>query len=156
MMQIDDITAYVQEHFPGTIVKDSYGERAFFYNPGNLLPSGTYFLTIKEQDGPHDKASRLDREGVYRLNFGASKETFRDLFGVIPARPPKGEIIEGPYDFAALDTLMPHPVYGWSYWLCVLNPSRETFDKILPLIQAYYEQSKKRFEKRTKTKGPGS
>lgn len=152
-MTIDEITDYVLKNFPGTIQKSSYGERSFFYNPGNLLPSGTYFLTIKEQDGPHDQASNLDREGVFRLNFGASKQTFVDLFGTVPPRPPKGETIEGAYDFSALDTLMPHPVYGWSYWLCVLNPSSETFERILPLIQAYYEQAKSRFEKRTKSKG---
>ena len=48
-----------------TTLKNSYGERSFFYNPGHLLPSGTYFLTIKTHDGPNDKASQLDRENVF-------------------------------------------------------------------------------------------
>ncbi len=148
-MQIDEIKTYILENFPGTTQKSSYGEHSFFYNPGNLLPSGTYFLTIKEHDGPNDKASQLDRENIFRLNFGASKKTFLRMFDEVPARPPKGKHIEGPYDFTALDTLMPHPVYGWSYWLCVLNPSKDTFEKILPLIQDYYQQAVKRFEKRT-------
>ena len=64
-MTIDEITTHVLENFPGTTLKNSYGERSFFYNPGHLLPSGTYFLTIKTHDGPNDKASQLDRENVF-------------------------------------------------------------------------------------------
>ena len=151
-MNAEEITTHILENFQGTTLKHSYGERSFFYNPGNLLPRGTYFLTIKEHDGPNDKASQLDRENVFRLNFGSSKETYKSLFDEMPTRPPKGAHIEGPYDFTALDILMPHPVYGWSGWLCVLNPSVETFENILPLIQDYYRQAIIRFEKRTQAK----
>ena len=76
-MNVDEITTYILENFPGTTIKNSFGERSFFYKPGNLLPRGNYFLTIKEHDGPKDKASQLDRENVFRMNFGASKKTFR-------------------------------------------------------------------------------
>jgi uncharacterized protein DUF6194 len=38
----------------------------------------------KEKDGPNDKASNVDREGVYRLNPGISKTTFIEFFGFIP------------------------------------------------------------------------
>jgi len=45
---------------------------------------------------------------------------------------------------------MPHPVYGWIYWLCVLNPSQSTFDGILPLLDKYYQATQKRFLQRVK------
>ncbi len=44
------------------------------------------------------------------------------------------------YDFTALDQLMPHPVYGRMYWMCVLNPSDETFaTKVHPLLVEAYQ-----------------
>jgi hypothetical protein len=45
---------------------------------------------------------------------------------------------------------MPHPVYGWIYWVCILNPSKQTWNNVLPLIDSYYEATKNRFEKRVK------
>lgn len=34
------------------------------------------------------------------------------------------------YDFTALDTLMPHPVYGSLWWVCVLNPGPKSFETV--------------------------
>lgn len=34
---------------------------------------------------------------------------------------------------------MPHPVYGRMHWICVLNPSEATFEKIKPLLAQAYE-----------------
>ena len=53
---------------------------------------------------------------------------FVKLFQSIPKRPSAGEVIEGAYDFTGLDTLMPHPVYGWMTWACVINPTRKTIE----------------------------
>lgn len=36
------------------------------------------------------------------------------------------------YDFTALDQIMPHPVYGKMFWVCVLNPSAATFQSLHP------------------------
>lgn len=121
-----------------------------FYNPGGKLPRGVYFATLKEKDGENDQASNLDRGGVFRLNIGTSKPLFQERFGTPPARPKKGGTVEGPWDFTALNTLMPHPVYGWMSWVAVLNPTPETFDDIQPLIEAAYIKAKNTFSKRVK------
>ena len=109
------LSKYLLETFKDLKVVNAWGETSFFYNPGNLKPRGKYFCTLKEKNGENDKASSLNREGVFRLNFGISKVQFLELFGDIPARPTKGGVIAGSYDFTKLDTLYPHPVYGWMW-----------------------------------------
>ena len=125
------ITSHLLKTFPDIKMIDTWGECSFFYNPGNLSPRGTYFCTIKEKDGDNDKASELNRENVFRLNFGIKKTTFLERFNQIPKRPSKGGIIEGSYDFTQLDTLYPHPVYGWMCWIAILNPSQSSWNKII-------------------------
>jgi hypothetical protein len=46
-----------------------YGERAIFYNPNCVAPLGRIFASIKDHDGPNDKAGDLSRPGVYRFAF---------------------------------------------------------------------------------------
>lgn len=90
-------------------------------------------LTFKEKDGPNDKASNVNRDGIYRLNLGISRETFSEMFGGIPKRPAAGKVVRTGHDFTKLDRVTPHPVYGWMSWIAVLNPSKETFEKLKPL-----------------------
>ena len=111
-----------------------------------------YFVTIKEKDGANDKASNLDRENVFRLSFGTDKKDFLKFFGEYSSRPGKSGVIIGEYDFQKLDTLMPHPVYGWIGWVCILNPTENSLQEILPLIDKYYDITKKRFGKKSKVK----
>ena len=80
----------------------------------------------------YNQCSTLDRAGVYRLNIGVSPATYRARFG---PEPFPQEPAESCYDFTTLDTVMPHPVYGAMFWLCVLNPSDETFLDVQPLIE---------------------
>jgi hypothetical protein len=42
------------------------------------------------------------------------------------------------YDFTVLDQLLPHPVYAPQSWVCVLNPSAETFERLRPLPAEAY------------------
>ena len=96
------------------------GDTFFIYDPERDLPDNRQmpFATIVTKDyGDFDNLSKLDRDGVYRLNIGVSRETFRSLF------PTDTE-----HDFAASDTLMPHPVYAPQSWVSVLNPSEPTFE----------------------------
>ena len=147
-MTPDDILKYCIENFDGTVEAGSWGERGIFYNPGAVLKRGVYVLTVKEKDGENDRASMLDREGVWRLNIGVRKPTFRALFGELPKRPGKGGIVDMPYDFSAMDIIMPHPVYAWMGWICVLNPSEATFEQLRPLMLESYEYAKDKFNKR--------
>ena len=66
----DGIVQHLLERFENTRVVAAWGERSIFYNPGGKLPRGIYFATIKEKDGENDKASHLDRAGMFRLNVG--------------------------------------------------------------------------------------
>ncbi len=133
------ISDYVLNAFIHVRPLNAWGETSFFYNPGDLRPRGTYFCTIKEKDGENDKASALHRKDVFRLNFGVTKQTFLRLFGVIPKRPFKGGIIEGAYDFTQLDSMCPHPVYGWMCWIAIINPSQESFIRLKGLMLESYQ-----------------
>lgn len=147
-MEESAVARYIRERFPGIVPVAAWGETSFFYNPGQALPRGVYFATLKSRDGAHDRASRLDRAGVFRLNIGIGKPTYRSLFGPPPARPGAGGVVETGHDFTALDTLCPHPVYGWMAWVSVLNPSVATFEAVKPLLDEAYALAAAKFGKR--------
>lgn len=70
------------------------------------------------------------REGVYRVNFGVDRDTFRSLVGN-----------QTDPDYAALDTFVPHPVYAKQRWISILNPSHATVrDRLVPLILAGHDR----------------
>jgi hypothetical protein len=138
LMRLDDVN-----------VVEAWGETSFFYNPANLLARGTYFATIKDKDGKGDSGSCLDRNGVWRLNLGVSAKTFSDLFGAKPVRPAKGKVIEGPWNFTEVDTLTPHPVYGWMGWVAILNPGITSWQRCQSLIEDAHTRARNTFLKRT-------
>ena len=139
------ISRYISETFEGVDVVVASGECFFFYNPdSNLPPDHRFpFVTIVTSD-IYDQFSNLNRPSVFRLNIGIGKQTFRSLLGD-PARSSGRDSAEisgenfSDYDFTTLDQVMPHPVYGRMYWVCVLNPSDETFETNVRqlLAQAY-------------------
>jgi len=149
MPTIDDVHAYLLDAYEGLDVQPSWGERAYFYNPGQRFARGAYFLTLKEKDGENDRASALDRPNVWRMNFGLPRKEFIRLFGHVPARPGKGQVIDGPWDFKDIDRLMPHPVYGWASWVAVLNPTKPTFEMLKPLIAQAFAKASATFNKRS-------
>lgn len=147
-MTSNEILEYCLKNLDGTILVNSWGEHGIFYNPGGNLKRGIYVLTVKEKDGDNDKSSKLDREDVYRVNLGVRKDTFSKMFGQTPKRPDKGCVVDMDYDFSSIDTLLPHPVYAWMGWICVLNPSESRFEELKPLIQEAYEYAKEKYAKR--------
>lgn len=127
-MDQDEIIQYISQTFEGvTIASPDEGIAAgdtFFTYDERKLP----FATIVTKDyGDFDCASNLNREGVFRFNVGVSKQTFTSLF-------PETQDV----DYAALDQLLPHPVYAPQSWVCVLNPSQETFERLRPLLAEAY------------------
>ena len=142
------VLQYCLTRLEDTVQVRSWGEQGIFYNPGGVLKRGVYVLTVKEKDGANDRASRLDRPGVYRVNLGLRRETYTRLFGPVPARPPKGSAVELDRDFSALDVLIPHPVYAWMGWAAVLSPSEETFETLKPLIRESYACAREKFARR--------
>jgi hypothetical protein len=112
-----------------------YGERAIFYNPGHVAPLGRILGSIKDRDGPNDKAAQLSRVDVYRFAFCLPSERFAELFGTTPRRPPKGGVGDlAGYDATRIGRLTPHPVYAWMRWVQVLSPTREKYELVKPLL----------------------
>lgn len=149
---IDNIFDALVKKYDGVVEANNWGERGLFYNPDRILPKGVYILTVKEKDGANDKASNLNRKDIYRLNIGVSKETFKTMYQYIPKRPAAGQIVNTGHAFDQIDTLMPHPVYGWMSWLCVLSPSLNTFEQLTPLIDEAVGLAKMKYEKKVQKK----
>ncbi len=150
IMEIKDIIEICYERFPGTVIVDAWGERGIFYNPEGKLKRGVYVMTVKQKDGDNDKGSKLNREGIYRINTGISKERFKKIYGYIPARPEAGGIVDMSYDFTVENAIIPHPVYAWMGWICVLNPTEKIFDEFMKYIEESYEMAKVKYQKRIK------
>jgi Family of unknown function (DUF6194) len=102
--------------------------------------------TIKTHDGPNDKASRLNRDGVFRLNIGVSKESYQKLFGDKPKRPPKGGIVETGNDFTELNIITPHPIYAWIHWIAILNPTQDSINILKPILDETYTIVQKKYQ----------
>lgn len=147
-MQPKEIVEKITTDLSGVIPKSSWGETSLFYNPGKVLPNGVYFCTIKEKNGDNDKSSELDREGIFRLSIGLTKDSYEKLFGQKPKRPAKGCIIDTEHDFTSINTLMPHPIYGWMSWAQILNPEKTTFMEIYPLIKEAHANAVIKFNKK--------
>ena len=60
----------------------------------------------------------------------------------------KGGVVDMPFDFSAVDQILPHPVYAWMGWVCALNPSEQAFQALKPLIQEGYEYAKEKYRKK--------
>ena len=131
------ITSYITSTFENVETAVNLGYTFFFYRDDHMHA----FATIASNGNEYEQISKLDRPGVYRLNIGLSRETFQALFG-------KGKIDLSPYDFTALDTIMPHPEYSSQHFICVLSPSEATFERIRPMLAEAYGVAKKRYERR--------
>jgi len=135
-MEIDAITAFITGALEGVDVLAVDGDVYFVFDPSHDLPPDRRrpFATIVTSNA-HDRASDLDRPGVFRLNIGISRETYEDMFGPPPPGPIAGDPIDTGHDYTRLDVLMPHPVYASLAWVCVLNPGAETFDEVAALLR---------------------
>ncbi len=131
------IAKYITDTFPGVETDTNFGYLFFFYGSDHMLP----FATIATTGNEYEKVSNLDRPGVFRLNIGVSRPTFQALFGT-------DKVDVSAYDFTALDQLMPHPDYAAQHFICVLNPSDATFEKVRALLAEAYDLAVRRHSKR--------
>ena len=115
-VDFDDIRT-VLASFDGTRILEASGDVFALYDPHGDLPPERQFpwATLVGSD-VHDehlgRVADLFRSGVFRLNLGLPRARCAEVVDRDAA-----------HDFAALDVLMPHPVYGDHHWVCVLNPS---------------------------------
>lgn len=136
------VSTYILETFAGVEAQEANGWTFFFFGSERKLP----FATLGTNDWS-DKFSKLDREGVYRLNVGVKRATYEGLFGAAPKGAIGSAVFEREYDFAALDVLMPHPEYAPMYWVCVVNPEK-TWERTKGLLAEGYELAKERGERK--------
>ena len=152
----ESVVAWIRGSFDPVedVVTDD--NRFFFFDPDHMFP----FATVVTNDR-YDQASDLDRPGVYRLNIGVGRDSWVARFGE-PTKRVQGEYGLGSgtdteWEFTALDTVMPHPVYGRQHWLCVLNPSASTFATLkADLEEAYRIDRDRSLRKRGGSPAPES
>ena len=142
-MSAGEMADRVRAACPGTVDLQAGGDHYVIYDPDGDLPPALQhpFVTVVTSDA-HDQASDLDRPGVWRLNIGLPRVTYEQLFG----RPRDAD---QRYDLTELGRLMPHPVYGGQYWVCVLNPGPDLLGTVDALVQQAYELAVRKHTNRT-------
>ncbi len=151
----DQVVDFVARELEGTVVfvaseengapEVAWGDIFFFYDPDGItapekrLP----YATVVVNDYPgFDELSELKRPGVFRVNAWVGKETFDRLVGTWDPST---------IDHAALDRVIPHPVYGSQSWLSVLNPGPATEAVVEDLLVEAHARARKRYRKRQDT-----
>ncbi|GAB3863273.1 hypothetical protein GCM10029963_71500 [Micromonospora andamanensis] len=119
----------------------AWGDRFFHVGPDRRQP----FATIVEHDVPgFDDASQLDRPGVFRLNLDLGRTEFEKLFGF----PPKAfEDHRHEFDFARLDTLVPHPGYARYGFGSIVMPGPHLLPEIDRLLTIAHARAVDRHER---------
>jgi hypothetical protein len=135
-MNLADLEVFVAE-LTGVQREENYGYTFFFAGDDHRLP----FVTIANSDNEFDDVSDLDREGVFRLNIGVSRETFKTLVGHLDAED---------IDYAALNVFLPHPDYARQHFICILNPEGENVEETRRLILEAHSIAAARLQRRVK------
>ena len=115
-----EIEAFVAE-LENVQREENFGYSFFFVGDDHRLP----FVTMANSDNEFDNVSNLNREGVFRVNIGVSKETFTNLIAKSSSEP---------VDYSVLNVFLPHPEYSRQHFVCILNPSGENVETTKKLI----------------------
>ena len=123
------ITRTILEAWPETDIVEALGATFFSLDPVRHFPNYATIVTTDEHD--EGAPSNLTaRPGVFRLNIGVGRASFERLVGTDPAPV-----------YAAIDRILPHPVYAKQRWISILNPSAATFrDVVLPLLTEAHDR----------------
>ncbi|MFG2725734.1 DUF6194 family protein [Streptomyces canus] len=120
----------------GDFPEIAWGDAFFYYAPDGRMPRATRpYGTIVTKDYPDDSASDLDPPGRWRVNVHVGRTAL-------------AELLEGPYDLAAADVLLPHPVHGPLGWICVVNPGERTTGTVVRLLREAHEAARARAARR--------
>ena len=111
---------------------ENLGYIFYFYGDHHMVP----FVSIAQSGNKYEEVSKLDREGVFRINIGVSKATFDSLFS-------SNNVDK--IDYSAIDIFMPHPHYAKQFFICILNPSKKNVDQLKNFISEAYSIMKARF-----------
>ncbi|HET6741279.1 MAG TPA: DUF6194 family protein [Kribbella sp.] len=152
MTSLDELDRILRQH-AGVRVLEAQDDFFYLYDPEHDLPPERQqpFATVVTGDH-YEQVSRLDEPGAFRLNLGVTKSTYVDLFGPPPTERDADWILASTHNYAARDTLMPHPFYAPQYWIAIINPT--ALDQLRPLIEdAYGFAARKHSNHRTRQTG---
>jgi hypothetical protein len=116
--------------------EENFGYIFYFIGEDHRLP----FVSIAQSDNEFDTVSNLNREGVFRINIGVSKATFKALFADFESEP---------IDYSVLDVFLPHPHYAKQHFVCILNPSQEHAEATKKLIVEAHDLAAARLQRKT-------
>jgi hypothetical protein len=140
---------YICEAFDGVTAADGSGDTFFMYDPDGDLPAERQFPFATIVTGDHyDSVSKLDRPGAYRLNVGLTKATYAAWFGAAPTQRDADGVLDTGFDCAAVDTVMPHPIYASQHWVCVVNPGETTLETVRTLLAEAHGFAARRYANR--------
>ncbi len=122
----------------------AWGDRFFHVGPDRRQP----FATIVEHDVPgFDEDSRLDRPGVFRLNVDLGRVEFTRLFGF----PPRDfDAHRHEFDFARLDTVLPHPGYARYGFASIVMPGPQVLPEVDRLLAVAHARAVDRHQRATR------
>ncbi|MFK3671393.1 DUF6194 family protein [Leifsonia aquatica] len=114
----------------------AWGDTFCFFAPDGQVPSNTQpYATIVTKDYPEDTLSALGGDR-WRVNIQVGRKRLADLVG------------DGPHDPAAVDALVPHPVYGSLGWVAVVLPGERTLGTVLDLVRDAHDDALRRADRR--------
>ena len=128
--QIETFTAALED----VQREENYGYAFFFVGDDHRLP----FVTLANSDNEYDKVSNLDRDGVFRVNIGVTKDTFDKLIG---------EFDPASVDYTALNTFLPHPDYARQHFICILSPTGQNAERTQQLIEEAHSIAAARYRR---------
>jgi len=123
----------------------AWGDSFFYYDPAQSIPADRRFpfATIVTKDYPgFDEASNVNRDGVFRLNISVGRRKFEELIGYPPAQHDEHHT---DFDYTAIDTLLPHPVYASQAWVSILQPGERTDEKARSLLTEAHRRAVARY-----------
>jgi hypothetical protein len=122
----------------------AWGDSFFYYDPARDIPADRRFpfATIVTKDYPgFDEASNISRDSIFRLNISVGRGRFEELLGYPPAQHAEHET---GFDYAAIDTVIPHPVYAKQAWVSILNPGEATATQVRGLLTEAHRRASAR------------
>jgi hypothetical protein len=118
--------------------EENFGYIFFFVGDDHVLS----FVTIANSDSDYDNVSNLNREGVFRINIGISRESYKSLLA---------DAASENIDYSVLNVFLPHPEYSKQHFVCILNPSQENVEITKKLIVEAHSIAATRLKRKTKS-----
>ncbi len=122
---------------PNVERSENFGYSFFFVGDDHRMA----FVTFANSDNEYDSVSNLDRDGVFRVNIGISKDTYGEIIA-----PSADETI----DYSALNVFLPHPDYARQHYVCILNPAGDNLAETKRLIREAHAIAARRLQRRAK------